>query len=190
MYNKNNPNYNLYLAGIITESQYYEAIDDAQQQNPAQPAVVQQQSTQDVIRKFLESDIGKKSEKFDCKTVTRNFVKWAEEQKIPNVKVVHLVGPHADVVAKRPELKGKSGTGDSHIMPIVNNEAIDFTARQFGQSNQFNNPLVTPLSSIKQVYQKIGGYFTDKPEWFYGGKDMYIGPWSGVQIGSFADEIL
>ena len=28
MYNKNNPNYKLYLAGIITENQYYEAIDD------------------------------------------------------------------------------------------------------------------------------------------------------------------
>jgi hypothetical protein len=49
---------------------------------------------------------------------------------------------------------------------------------------------VTPLSSIKQVYRKIGGYFTDKPESFYGGKDMYIGSWSGLQIGSFADEYM
>jgi len=177
MYNKNNPNYKLYLAGIITENQYYEAIDAAQQQ-----------STQDVIRKFLESDIGKKSEKFDCKTVTRNFVNWAEEQKIPNVQVIHLAKPHDDVVAQRPELRGKSGTGDSHMMPVVNNDAIDFTARQFNQPNQFNSPLVTPLSSIKQVYNKIGGYFTYKPESFYGGKDMYIGPWSGLQIGSFVDE--
>lgn len=32
MYNKNNPNYNLYLAGIITENQYYESIDAAQEQ--------------------------------------------------------------------------------------------------------------------------------------------------------------
>ena len=50
MYNKDNPNYKLYLAGIITENQYYEAIDDAH-------------STQNVIDAFLESDIGKKSEK-------------------------------------------------------------------------------------------------------------------------------
>ena len=28
MYNKNNPNYKLYLAGVITESQYYEMLED------------------------------------------------------------------------------------------------------------------------------------------------------------------
>ena len=28
MYNKNNPNYKLYLAGIITENQYYEMLED------------------------------------------------------------------------------------------------------------------------------------------------------------------
>ena len=173
MYNKNNPNYKLYLAGIITENQYYEEIDAAQQQ-----------STQDVIRKFLESDIGKKSEKFDCKTVTRNFVNWAEEQKIPNVQVIHLAKPHDDVVAQRPELRGKSGTGDSHMMPVVNNDAIDFTARQFGLPNQFNSPLVTPLGEeFEQVYRKIGGYFTDKPY-------MHIGTWSefSKKLGSFVDE--
>ena len=90
----------------------------------------------------------------------RNFVNWAEEQKIPNVQVIHLAKPHDDVVAQRPELRGKSGTGDSHMMPVFNNDAIDFTARQFNQPNQFNSPLVTPLSSIKQVYNKIGGEYS------------------------------
>ena len=28
MYNKNNPNYKLYLAGIITENQYYEMLEE------------------------------------------------------------------------------------------------------------------------------------------------------------------
>jgi hypothetical protein len=75
-------------------------------------------------------------------------------------------------------------------MPVVNGDAIDFTARQFGVSNQFNNPLVTPLSRVNSVYYKIGGYFTDKPDDFYGGKDMYLGDWDGVQIGDFADEYM
>lgn len=37
MYNKNNPNYKLYLAGIITENQYYEAIDMADIMNQELP---------------------------------------------------------------------------------------------------------------------------------------------------------
>jgi len=147
-------------------------------------------STEGIINRFLQSEIGKKSEKHDCKTVTRSFVNWCRDQKIPNVRVLHLAPPSAKVVSSRPELRGKSGTGDSHIMPVVNGDAIDFTARQFGVSNKFDNPLVTPLSSVKGVYSKIGGYFTDKPDDFYGGKDMYLGDWDGVQIGDFADEYM
>ena len=37
MYNKDNPNYKLYLAGIITENQYYEAIDIADIMNQELP---------------------------------------------------------------------------------------------------------------------------------------------------------
>jgi hypothetical protein len=147
-------------------------------------------STQGIINRFLQSEIGKRSEKYDCKTVTRNFVNWCREQKITDVRVLHLSPPSAKVVSSRPELRGKSGTGDSHIMPVVNGDAIDFTARQFGVSNQFNNPLVTPLSRVKGVYSKIGGYFTDKPDDFYDGKDMYLGDWDGVQIDDFADEYM
>jgi len=49
---------------------------------------------------------------------------------------------------------------------------------------------VTPLSRVKSVYSKIGGYFTDKPDDFYGGKDMYLGDWDGVNVGNFADEYM
>ena len=37
MYNKNNPNYKLYLAGIITENQYYESIDVSEIMNKELP---------------------------------------------------------------------------------------------------------------------------------------------------------
>jgi hypothetical protein len=64
-------------------------------------------------------------------------------------------------------------------MPIVNGNAIDFTARQFGINRPFENPLITPTNSLQSVYGKFG-YFTDKPEWFLGGKSYWIGPLNSI----------
>ena len=144
------------------------------------------------IQGFVNSPSGKKYKAHDCKTVTRAFVTWAEQNKIPT-QVVSLAPPSADFIAKNPRYKGKSGEGDGHIMPIVNGNAIDFTIRQFGVNRPFNNPLVTPTSSLPAVYGKFG-YFTDKPEWFLGGKSHWIGPLKSIPSAifnqDFGDELL
>ena len=144
------------------------------------------------IQGFVNSPSGKKYKEHDCKTVTRAFVTWAEQNKIPT-QVVSLAPPSADFIAKNPRYKGKSGEGDGHIMPIVNGNAIDFTIRQFGVNRPFNNPLVTPTSSLPAVYGKFG-YFTDKPEWFLGGESHWIGPLKSIPSAifnqDFGDELL
>ena len=149
-------------------------------------------SLQTIIQSFVASPIGQKYKQYDCKTVTRAFVQWAEQNKIPT-QVVSLAPPSADFIAKNPKYKGKSGQGDGHIMPIVNGNAIDFTVRQFGVSRPFNNPLVTPTSSLPAVYGKFG-YFTDKPEWFLGGKSHWIGSLNAIPSEifnqNFGDELL
>jgi hypothetical protein len=131
-----------------------------------------------IIQSFVNSSLGQKYKQYDCKTVTRAFVQWAEQNKIPT-QVVSLAPPSADFIAKNPKYKGKSGQGDGHIMPIVNGNAIDFTVRQFGVSRPFDNPLLTPTNSLPAVYGRFG-YFTDKPEWFLGGKSHWIGPLSSI----------
>ncbi len=145
-----------------------------------------------IIQSFVASPVGQKYKKHDCKTVTRAFVAWAEQNKIPTT-VVSLAPPSADFIAKNPRYKGKSGQGDGHIMPIVNGNAIDFTVRQFGVSRPFNNPLVTPISSLPAVYGKFG-YFTDKPYWFLGGKSHWIGALNSIPSEifnqNFGDELL
>ena len=145
-----------------------------------------------IIQSFVNGPIGQKYKQYDCKTVTRAFVQWAEQNKIPT-QVVSLAPPSADFIAKNPRYKGKSGQGDGHIMPIVNGNAIDFTVRQFGVSRPFNNPLVTPTSSLPVVYGKFG-YFTDKPEWFLGGKSHWIGALNSIPSEifnqNFGDEML
>ena len=149
-------------------------------------------SLQTIIQSFVNSPSGQKYKQYDCKTVTRAFVAWAEQNKIPT-QVVSLAPPSADFIAKNPRYKGKSGQGDGHIMPIVNGNAIDFTVRQFGVSRPFNNPLVTPTSSLPAVYGKFG-YFTDKPEWFLGGKSHWIGALNSIPSEifnqNFGDELL
>ena len=149
-------------------------------------------SLQTIIQSFVNSPSGQKYKQYDCKTVTRAFVQWAEQNKIPT-QVVSLAPPSADFIAKNPKYKGKSGQGDGHIMPIVNGNAIDFTVRQFGVSRPFNNPLVTPTSSLPAVYGKFG-YFTDKPEWFLGGKSHWIGALNSIPSEifnqNFGDEML
>jgi hypothetical protein len=145
-----------------------------------------------IIQSFVNSSLGQKYKQYDCKTVTRAFVQWAEQNKIPT-QVVSLAPPSADFIAKNPKYKGKSGQGDGHIMPIVNGNAIDFTVRQFGVSRPFDNPLVTPTNSLPAVYGRFG-YFTDKPEWFLGGKSHWIGPLSSIPSEifnqNFGDEML
>jgi len=145
-----------------------------------------------IIQSFVNSPIGQKYKQHDCKTVTRAFVQWAEQNKIPT-QVVSLAPPSADFIAKNPQFKGKSGEGDGHIMPIVNGSAIDFTVRQFGVNRPFNNPLVTPTNSLPAVYGKFG-YFTDKPEWFLGGKSHWIGALNAIPPAifnqNFGDEML
>ena len=145
-----------------------------------------------IIQSFVASPTGQKYKQHDCKTVTRAFVQWAEQNKIPT-QVVSLAPPSANFIAKNPRYKGKSGEGDGHIMPIVNGNAIDFTVRQFGVNRPFNNPLVTPTNSLPAIYGKFG-YFTDKPEWFLGGKSHWIGALNSIPKEifnqNFGDEIL
>jgi hypothetical protein len=147
-----------------------------------------------IIQSFVNSPIGQKYKQHDCKTVTRAFVRWAEQNKIPT-QVVSLAPPSADFIAKNPQFKGKSGTGDSHIMPIVNGDAIDFTVRQFGVERPFENPLVTSTATdnLQSVYGKFG-YFTDNPDWFPGGKSHWIGALNAIPPvilnQNFGDEIL
>ena len=145
-----------------------------------------------IIQSFVNSSSGQKYKQYDCKTVTRAFVQWAEQNKIPT-QVVSLAPPSADFIAKNPRYKGKSGQGDGHIMPIVNGNAIDFTVRQFGINRPFENPLITPTNSLPAVYGKFG-YFTDKPEWFLGGKSHWIGLLNSIPSEifnqNFGDELL
>jgi GNAT superfamily N-acetyltransferase len=148
-----------------------------------------------IIQSFVNSPIGQKYKQHDCKTVTRAFVRWAEQNKIPT-QVVLLAPPSADFIAKNPQFqskKGKPGKGDGHIMPIVNGEAIDFTVRQFGVERPFENPLVTLIDNLPAVYGKFG-YFTDNPDWFAGGKSQWIGALNAIPPAifnqNFGDEIL
>ena len=146
-----------------------------------------------IVKNFLTSDVGIANQNNDCKTVTRAFVNWAKQNGI-KADVLLLAPPSADTVKQRPDLKGKSGEGDSHIMPVVDGSAIDFTARQFpGQTRSYNDPLITPIGSVPNVYKKIGGYYTDAPDYFETGTPFYLGPWSGLPSffnKNFADELM
>ena len=154
--------------------------------------ITQKDTVEDIAEAFVNSEIGKKYSKYDCKSVTRAFVKWATDNGI-ETKIITFAPPSAEFIKQHPEFKGKSGEGDSHIMPIVNNQAIDFTVRQFGINRSYENPLITPLSNVKFVYSKFG-YFTNKPEWFDGGKTHWIGSLSSIPSDifnqDFGDEIL
>lgn|GEM_PF-3127324 len=114
----------------------------------------------------------------DCKKSTYKFVNWAKKNKGFEPDVLLLAPPAKEVVKKNPALKGKSGDGDSHIFAIVDGYGIDFTANQFpGVKNALK---ITPESQIKSQYKKIGGYYTDAPEWFEGGKSSLKTKWSGL----------
>jgi len=145
-----------------------------------------------IVQSFVKSPLGQKYQKHDCKTVTRAFVQWAEQNNIPT-EVITFAPPSADFIKKYPQFRGKSGQGDGHIMPIVNGNAIDFTVRQFGVNRPFDNPLITPVGNLRSVYGKFG-YFTDAPEWFLGGKSYWQGPLSAIPSEifnqNFGDELL
>jgi hypothetical protein len=147
---------------------------------------------QSIIQSFVNSPVGQQYKQHDCKTVTRAFAEWAEQNKIP-AQVISLAPPSAEFVKQNPKFKGKSGEGDGHIMPVVNNNAIDFTVRQFGINRPFENPLVTPVANLQSVYGKFG-YFTDRPEWFLGGKSYWMGPLRSIPSAifnqNFGDELL
>ena len=143
-----------------------------------------------VIQQYLNSDIGRKYENYDCKSVTRAFIQWAKKNGI-QAQVLHLAPPSAEFVQKNPQFKGKSGEGDSHIMPVINGYAVDFTARQFGLNRPYSNPLITPISQVESVYGKFG-YYTNNPDWFNGGKSFHLGSWESMPTidTSFQDETL
>jgi hypothetical protein len=149
-------------------------------------------TVQDVIGGYLNSEIGKKYARYDCKTVTRAFLKWAKEKNIPT-QVLFLAPPSAETIKQNPQFKGKSGTGDAHIMPVVSGQAIDFTVRQFPgkQGTPYEKPLITPVGQVKQVYNKLGGYYTDAPAWM-NNKSDYLGSTLPPSIAKmdFGDELL
>ncbi len=154
-------------------------------------------SIEKIIQSFVNSRIGQKYKQHDCKTVTRAFVRWAEQNKIPT-QVVLLAPPSADFIAKNPQFqskKGKPGEGDAHMMPIVNGEAIDFTFRQFDGERLFENPLVTSTDNdnLQSVYGKFG-YFTDNPDCFPKDKSHWIGALNAIPKEildqNFGDELL
>ena len=119
---------------------------------------------------FLKSKFYDESD--DCKESTKKFVEFMKSKRLPEPKVIWLAPPKD--IKKFP---GKSGQGDAHIMPIVGNDAIDFTAKQFGV-NQI--PFITPMSKVKQVYNKIGGYYTDAPDWVPGKTTHIIGTFNSL----------
>ena len=145
-----------------------------------------------IVKSFVNSPAGQKYRQHDCKTVTRAFVDWADQNRMPT-QVISLAPPSAAFIEKNPRFRGKSGEGDAHIMPVVAGNAIDFTVRQFGVGRPFEDPLITPINSMKSVYGRFG-YFTDAPEWFLGGKSYWMGPLRAIPREifnqDFGDEIL
>jgi hypothetical protein len=130
----------------------------------------EQSDINSIIKEYLNSEIGKKYQEFDCKTVTRAFVKWAKEKGI-HANVVLLAAPSIELVRENPKkYGGSSGEGDQHIMPVVNNHAIDFTIRQFGLPNTYFQPVITPINNLESVYGKFG-YFTNT--FHEGGESSY-----------------
>ena len=114
-----------------------------------------------IAKDFMNSSSYNKTH--DCKRSTYEFVKWLKNNKGMEPEII-LLAPPKDI----KKFPGKSGTGDSHIFAIVNGYGLDFTAKQFpGVTDAFK---ITPENQIESEYKKIGGYFTDYPDWFNNGK--------------------
>jgi len=171
----------------------YSELETVDNKSLVRPSIENPNDVNSVVQSFLNSEVGKANRLNDCKTVTRAFVNWAKDNGV-QANVMLLAPPSTEVIEQRPELKGKSGTGDSHIMPIVAGQTIDFTARQFpGVSATYEKPLIMPLNQAKSYYEKVGGYFTDAPEYFNGGQTSYVGSWDGLPSyfnKSFSDELM
>jgi hypothetical protein len=54
----------------------------------------------EIINNFVNSEIGKKYSKYDCKSVTRAFVKWATNNEI-KTKVINLAPPSAEFIKQK-----------------------------------------------------------------------------------------
>lgn len=137
---------------------------------------LEEKEIQSLAKEFMSSDSYDSGD--DCKKSTGKFVNWVKKNKGFEPDVLLLAPPSKEVVKKNPSLKGKSGDGDSHIFAIVDGYGIDFTANQFPG---IDNPLkITPENQIKSIYSKIGGYYSDAPEWFEGGKTSVKTKWASL----------
>ena len=136
-----------------------------------------------LAKEFMSSD--SYNSDHDCKKSTYEFVNWLKKNKGFEPDVLLLAPPSAEVVKKNPELKGKSGDGDSHIFAIVDGYGVDFTANQFpGISDSLK---ITPENKIPGEYKKIGGYFTDYPDWFENGKTSLKTKWANLPTWMLKD---
>ena len=120
-----------------------------------------QQEVIDIAKEFMNSKSYDSTH--DCKRSTYEFVKWLKVNKKINPDVL-LLAPPKDI----ENFPGKSGHGDSHIFTILDGFGVDFTANQFPGVSQALK--ITPESNIPAVYKRIGGYYTDSPDWFEKGK--------------------
>ena len=116
-----------------------------------------------IANEFIKSNKFNPSD--DCKHSVRNFVNWVKDNKGFEPDVMLLAPP--EDIKRFPGQRG-DGDGDSHIFSIINEYAIDFTAKQFDSKQ----PLIKiiPESQIESEYKKLGGYFTSYPDWFENGK--------------------
>lgn len=125
----------------------------------------------DIAKEFIKSNSYNKSH--DCKRSTYEFVNWLKKNKKFEPDVL-LLAPPKDI----KKFPGKSGDGDSHIFAIIGGFGVDFTANQFPGVSE---PLkITPESQIPSEYKKIGGYYTDFPDWFEGGKTSLKTKWNNL----------
>jgi len=124
-----------------------------------------------VAEEFMSSDSYNKNH--DCKRSTYEFIKWLKQNKGFEPEIL-LLSPPKDII----NFPGKSGDGDSHIFAIIDGFGVDFTANQFpGISKSIK---ITPENQIPSEYKKIGGYYTDSPSWFEGGKTELKTKWNNL----------
>ena len=74
----------------------------------AQEFVTNGSNLETIIKSFVASPTGQKYKQHDCKTVTRAFVQWAEQNKIPT-QVISLAPPSADFIKKIHSSKVRMG---------------------------------------------------------------------------------
>ena len=123
--------------------------------------VLNQQQIVDVAKEFMNSE--NYNPNHDCKRSTFEFINWVKKNK-GFEPIALLLAPPKDIKM----FPGKSRDGDSHIFSIIDGYGVDFTADQFPGVSE---PLkITFENQIPSEYKKIGGYYTNYPEWFEAGK--------------------